>query len=127
MNGNPLTLTLPWQTDGAFANYFDGGHIELKADGTFVRSIRGRTVIPRTQDIVYDESWSGTYTFEPSAPGEDNGKVTLHTSGADADEVDITKISITDVNSVPGANGPQEHHSRLRQGLSDCRRSSPTI
>jgi hypothetical protein len=106
VDGNPLIM--PWETDGAFANYFDGGHIELKGDGTFVRSIRGRTVIPRTQDIVYNERWSGTYTFEPSAPGEVNGKVMRHTSGGDADEMDVTQISITVVNSVPGAIGPQD-------------------
>lgn len=102
VNGDPLTV--PWETDGAFANYFDGGHIELKADGTFTRRIYGRTVVPQMNDIHHDDTWTGTWTFQPSAPGEDNGKVTLHT-GADSDEMDITQISITDVNQIPSVNG----------------------
>jgi hypothetical protein len=40
--------------------------------------------------------------------GRDNGKVRLHTSGGDADELNITQISIMGVNSVPAANGPQD-------------------
>lgn len=106
VNGNPLSV--PWETDGAFSNYFTGGEIELKPDGRFERGIRGRTVVPRMPDIVHDEHWDGTYTFQPSAPGEDNGRVTLHTTDGGTDEMDITQISITDVNTIPGANGPQD-------------------
>lgn len=110
VNGNPLTM--PWETDGAFANYFDSGEIVLHADGTFERTIRGRTVIPQMNDIVHNEAWSGTYTFEPSAAGEDNGRITLlsgsELTGFDEDELDITQISITDVNDIPVTSGTQQ-------------------
>lgn len=106
VNGNPLNV--PWETDGAFANYFTGGEIELKADGTFDRSLQGRTVIPRMNDIIHNEHWTGTWTFEPSAPGEDNGEVTLYNEDGSTDELDITQISITDVNTMPVANGTQD-------------------
>ena len=106
MNGNELSIR--WETDGACANYFTSGEIELKADGTFERTIRGRTGIPRMDDILYNESWSGTYTFLPSAPGEDNGEITLHNDHGGTDDMDITQISITDVNSLPGATGSQQ-------------------
>ena len=75
VNGNPTSV--PWESDGGFANYFTSGEITLQEGGRFHRTLRGRTVIPGGNDIVHDESWSGTYTFHPSARGEDNGRITL--------------------------------------------------
>lgn len=38
-------------------------------------------------DIFHAESWSGTYSFQPSAPGEDNGEITLHNDAGGTDDM----------------------------------------
>lgn len=103
VNGEPLNV--PFETDGVFADYFDSGEVELKSNGEFRYTLRGRTVIPGMNDIVHNETWTGHYSFHPSAPGEDNGRVTLYDDDGYNNELEVTQISITDVNSMPLSDG----------------------
>ena len=106
VNGDPTSV--PWEADGGFANYFTSGEIQLKDGGRFSRTLRGKTVIPGRDDIVYNKGTSGTYTFDPSAPGEDNGRITLHHSDGSDEDMEITQVTITEVNRIPGINGGEQ-------------------